>query len=77
MSGKKGTVGGVVGGVIAILVALAVHCSAEPPNLDPVKGAIDFISPVTDAESGTVRVKVRIDNPQNKYRSGQRCALQL
>ncbi len=30
-----------VGAVVAIVVALASRCSAEPPNLDPVKGAIE------------------------------------
>ncbi len=40
-------------------------------------GVIDFVAPITDAESGTVRVKVRIDNPENRYRSGERCLMQL
>ena len=38
-------------------------------------GRIEFISPVDDAESGTVRIKVRIDNPAGQHRSGQRCRL--
>lgn len=42
-----------------------------------VRGSIEFIAPVTDAESGTVRVKVRIDNSKGEYRSGERCTLQL
>ena len=41
------------------------------------KGTVEFISPVTDAESGTVRVKIRIDNPDGKYRSGERCTLEF
>jgi RND family efflux transporter MFP subunit len=41
------------------------------------QGTIDFISPVTDAESGTVRIKVRIDNAKGLYRSGERCTLHL
>lgn len=40
-------------------------------------GTIDFISPVMDAESGTVLVKVRIDNSDRSYRSGQRCRIRL
>jgi RND family efflux transporter MFP subunit len=40
-----------------------------------VNGVVELVSPVTDAESGTVRVKVRIDNPQGSYRSGERCLL--
>ncbi len=38
MSGKKR---GVVGGAVAIAASLVASSSAEPPNLDPVKGAID------------------------------------
>ncbi len=38
-------------------------------------GTIEYISPVTDAESGTVRIKVRIENPDQKFRSGERCVL--
>lgn len=44
---------------------------------DTASGRIEAISPVTDAESGTVRVKVLLDNPQGAYRSGVRCALDL
>lgn len=35
-------------------------------------GIIEFISPITDAESGTVRVKVQIDNSHHAFRSGDR-----
>jgi len=42
-----------------------------------VKGQVETIAPVTDAESGTTRVKVRIANPAGQYRSGERCTLQL
>jgi len=42
-----------------------------------VQGQVDTIAPVTDAESGTVRVKVRIANSDRKWRSGERCTLQL
>ena len=40
-------------------------------------GAIEVVSPVTNADSGTVRVKVRLPNPNGKYRSGERCQLDL
>ena len=43
----------------------------------PAEGAIDFVAPVTDAESGTVRVKVRLENSAGVYRSGERCTLEL
>lgn len=44
---------------------------------DTTSGRIEAISPITDAESGTVRVKVLLDNPKGAYRSGVRCALDL
>lgn len=42
-----------------------------------VEGQVTFISPVTDAESGMVRVKVRVANPDGKTRSGERCLIQF
>ena len=42
-----------------------------------VKGQVETIAPVTDAESGTTRVKVRIANSEGHYRSGERCTLRL
>lgn len=42
-----------------------------------VEGRVTVIAPVTDAESSTVRVKVRIPNSEKKYRSGEHCTLQL
>jgi RND family efflux transporter MFP subunit len=41
------------------------------------RGAVEFVSPLTDAESGTVDVKIRIPNENNLYRSGERCLLKL
>ncbi len=38
-------------------------------------GKISFIAPVTDAESGTVRMKIRIKNPNREFRSGERCMI--
>ncbi len=40
-------------------------------------GKVELVSPVTDAESGTVRVKVLIENADGKYRCGVRCSLDL
>ena len=40
-------------------------------------GKVEFVSPVTEAESGTVRVKVLVQNSDNKYRCGVRCAIDL
>jgi RND family efflux transporter MFP subunit len=42
-----------------------------------VEGQVDTVAPLIDAESGTVRIKVRVANPDGKYRSGERCTLQL
>lgn len=36
---------------------------------------VEFVSPVTDAASGTTRVKFVIDNTDGKHRSGGRCTL--
>jgi RND family efflux transporter MFP subunit len=48
------------------------------PDLpSPARGVIEFVSPVTDAESGTVRVKICIDNMEGTYRGGERCTLEL
>ncbi len=42
---------------------------------EKVAATIEFISPVTDAASGTVRVKFLIENAAGSHRSGARCAL--
>ena len=38
-------------------------------------GEIEYISPVISAQSGTVEVRVRVPNPQQKLTSGSRCSL--
>jgi len=43
----------------------------------PVDGVVEEISPVIDAESGTIRIKLRISNDEGKLHSGQRCLLQM
>jgi RND family efflux transporter MFP subunit len=40
-----------------------------------VKGSIDFVSPVIDAQSGTVTVRVIVPNPKHRLHSGERCTL--
>lgn len=40
-----------------------------------VKARIALVSAVSDAESGTVRVKVELENPDGEIRSGERCVL--
>jgi len=44
---------------------------------DIADGVVETISPVMDAESGTVAVKVRIPNPEGNLQSGQPCTLLL
>jgi len=46
-------------------------------NQSSTEGTIEYISPVTDAQSGTVLVKIRIDNQKGDFRSGERCTIQL
>jgi len=48
-----------------------------PQTKQVAAGVIEFISPVDEADSGTIRVKVRIDNRDGRLRSGQRCVLQV
>lgn len=45
-------------------------------NQSSTEGIVEFISPVTDAQSGTVLVKIRIDNRNGAFRSGERCTIQ-
>ena len=40
-----------------------------------VPATVEFISPVTDSASGTVRVKFAIDNIAREHRAGARCTL--
>jgi RND family efflux transporter MFP subunit len=40
-----------------------------------VSATVDFVSPITDAASGTVRVKFTIENAGGQLRSGARCTL--
>lgn len=43
----------------------------------PIAGDIEFVSPVTTAQSGTVIVKVRFPNPDYQHRAGEKCELIL
>ena len=43
----------------------------------PTRGEIELVSPVTNAESQTVRVRVRIPNPENRFRAGSKAWLSL
>jgi RND family efflux transporter MFP subunit len=67
-----------------IPTSLALHLKVDqsvaltfPTTGQRATGTVEFISPVTEAESDTVRVKVLIDNKDGKYRCGVRCAINL
>ena len=42
-----------------------------------VEGAVESVSPVVDGKSGTIRVEVRLHNPQRRFYSGEPCSLFL
>ena len=42
-----------------------------------IQGRLERMAPITDAESDTVRIKIRIDNTEGAFRSGERCSLLL
>ena len=44
-------------------------------GIGAVRGTVDFVSPVTDAESGTVRVEALLPNANGRLRSGTACTL--
>lgn len=46
-----------------------------PDTRQSASALVDFVSPVTDSKSGTVRVEMLIDNQQGLFRSGVRCQL--
>ena len=48
-----------------------------PESTNKAKGKIELIAPVTEAESGTTRVKVIVGNPDGHFRCGVRCTLDL
>ncbi|MEZ6058350.1 MAG: efflux RND transporter periplasmic adaptor subunit [Planctomycetaceae bacterium] len=47
------------------------------PKSEELPAQLDFLSPVTDADSGTVRIEVLIDNAGGQLRSGIPCRLKL
>jgi RND family efflux transporter MFP subunit len=48
-----------------------------PESAKKAKGTIELIAPMTEAESGTTRVKVIVGNPDGQFRCGVRCTLDL
>jgi multidrug efflux pump subunit AcrA (membrane-fusion protein) len=47
---------------------------AFPETGEKASGTVELVAPITEAESGTVRLKLLIDNPHGAYRCGVRCA---
>jgi RND family efflux transporter MFP subunit len=43
----------------------------------PITGTVKFVSPIIDAQSGTVTVRINIPNPKHTIMSGSRCTLEL
>lgn len=41
----------------------------------PATGAVEFVSPTADAQTGTTRVKIRIPNSDGEFQSGDGCWL--
>lgn len=61
---------------------LAERLQAEPECRVLIRGVrhvarIDFLSPVTDADSGTVRMEVLVDDREHRLRSGIPCQLEV
>ncbi len=54
--------------------AVSIHVS---DSKHPTTGTVEFISPVADAESGKLLVRIRVDNAKREHRSGTRCTLEL
>jgi len=46
-------------------------------SLEPTQGQIFFVSPITNAGSDTVKIKIRLINQDNKLRSGIKCLVNL
>ena len=42
---------------------------------EDIKGRVEFVSPTANAQSGTCRVKIHIDNKNLSLASGQACYL--
>jgi RND family efflux transporter MFP subunit len=62
--------------------AVRLHAGQKVPldlsgASEPVEGEVELVSQLTDPESGTVRVKVLIDNARGTHRAGVPCSLAL
>ncbi|NNJ27747.1 hypothetical protein LzC2_38550 [Planctomycetes bacterium LzC2] len=57
----------------AVAVAIPAEVAGEPVRT--VRATVDFVSPITDAESGTVRIEALIPNADRRLRAGSRVTL--
>ena len=64
--------GGEGGATVPLTVPLTVQTRRGPVA---VQGAVEFLSPVIDAESDTVRMTVLVDNADRRLRAGTPCWL--
>lgn len=62
---------------LARRLAIGQTVSVQFENGQLVQGIVDVISPVVDAQSGTIKVKVRIDNHDGSLLSGERCLINV
>jgi len=67
---------------VPVELAFALHEGDTVPLHFPevgarAQGTVEFVSPVTDARSGTVRVKVLLDNSGGRLRPGLACEMIL
>ena len=64
-------------GTIASSGAIANSGSRADGTRDSklVTGRVEYVAPVTSADSGTVRIDIVMDNPGHRIRSGIRCLL--
>lgn len=63
-----------VAGTLKAGKSVKVAVGADSANAEAV---VHFVSPVLDAQSGTVLLKIQIPNANGKYRSGDKCRLIL
>ncbi len=60
--------------------AVAAHQTVRimiGPNDEQADAQVEFVSPASDASSGTFRVKVRLPNPDGRWHAGDRTVLLL
>ncbi len=57
--------------IVAMQMSTESKVAIKFPEIkSSVSGHVDFISPITDSQSGTVRVEIRLDNSAGRLRSG-------